>query len=487
MRSLPGFLLAASLLASSLSSSASETFDRKAVVSKVADLLEEMYVDPKTGKTLADHLRKRQAEGAFDACAAPAALADAVTRAMREVADDKHLYVRYGEDPAFPSSAMRIQRSAPEATDPVPPGGVRRIVATPEDSPPPPGATRRVISAPGEGTHPPVEAGPARSGVARVERLDGNVGYLVLSGFFPGDRQREAIASAMNVLEDTDALVVDVSRCPGGTPGAVSLLASYFFAEGGKELLTRYDRPMDRTDREYTLKEVPGKRRPDVPLYIVAGPSTGSACESFAYILQKHGRATVVGSRTAGAGYNNVLLPAGDGFTASISVARPIHPKTGRGWEGTGVEPDMPAAADRALSAAHREALQALLARAVPERRRAIEWALQGARARENGLTESAAALEASAGRYGAREIRVSNGALYYRSAGGRAYGPLQPVGGGSFLAGEDFKLSFERGPDGAVSVLSVERPDGSTERFARRTSEPQPDAPCASEKGGRP
>jgi hypothetical protein len=470
MRSAPGILLASSLLVAGLPSFASETFDRKAVVEKVADLLEEMYVDPKTGKALADHLRKRQAEGAFEACAAPAALADAVTRAMREVADDKHLSVRYGADTAFPSGAMRIQRSGPAPMEPPPPGAVRRVVVAPEDGP-----------------RAPAERGPARSGVARVERLEGNVGYLALSGFFPGDRQRDAVASAMNVIEDTDALIVDVTRCPGGTPGAVNFLESYFFAEGGKKLLSRYDRPMDRTDRDTTLAEIPGRRRPDTPLFIVAGSSTGSACESFAYTLQKHGRATVVGARTAGAGYNNVLMPAGDGFTASISVARPIHPKTGRGWEGAGVEPDVPAAPERALSAAHRAALEALLAKTAPERRRALEWALESARARENSVRETAAALEASAGQYGAREVNVSNGALYYKSAGGRSYGPLLPLGGGTFLAGEEFRLSFERDADGVVSALSVERPDGMTERFAKRPAQPAPEAPCASEKGSRP
>jgi hypothetical protein len=340
---------------------------------------------------------------------------------------------------------------------------------------------------PEEGAHPSAERGPARSGVARVERLEGNVGYLVLSGFFPGDRQREAVGSAMNVLEDTDALIIDVSRCPGGTPGAVNFLESYFFAEGGTELLSRYDRPMDRMDRDTTLKEIPGKRRPEIPLYIVAGSSTGSACESFAYTLQKHGRATVIGARTAGAGYNNVLMPAGGGFTASISVARPIHPKTGRGWEGTGVEPEVSSAPERAVSAAHREALQALLAKAAPERRRVLEWALEAVRARENAVKEVEATLEAAAGHYGAREITSSNGSLYYKSAGGRSYGPLLPLGGGSFLAGEDLRLSFERGANGAISAISVERPDGSTDRLAKRASQPTPDAACAPEKGSRP
>ena len=40
---------------------ADATFDRKAVVERVAELVDELYVDPKTGKTLAEHLRKKLA------------------------------------------------------------------------------------------------------------------------------------------------------------------------------------------------------------------------------------------------------------------------------------------------------------------------------------------------------------------------------------------------------------------------------------------
>jgi hypothetical protein len=466
-------LVAASFLAAALPALASESFDRQAVVSRVAGFLEEMYVDPKIGKQLAEHLRRRQKEGAFDSCSAPAALADAVTRAMREVADDKHLYLRYGQDASGMAGGVRIERSAggPAGAGDAPHGGVRKVVVAPQDAPP-----------------PLAERGPARSGVARVERLEGNIGYLALSGFFPGQRQSDAVASAMNVLEDTDALVIDVAKCPGGTPAAVLFLESYFFPPDGREMISRYDRPMDRTDHEYTLKEVPGKRRPDVPLYVVTSAATGSACEAFAYTLQKHGRATVVGERTAGAGYNNVLMPAGEGFTASVSVARPIHPKTGRGWEKTGVEPDIAAAAQMGTLAAHREALQALLAGAPKAKRRSVEWALEGVRAKENPVRESPAALESISGHYGAREITVSEGSLYFRSAGGRKYGPLLPTGGGSFLAGEDLRISFERGNGGAVSALSVERSDGIVERFARLASAPAADAPCVvAEKGNLP
>ena len=433
------------------------SFDRKTIVQSVADQVEELYVDPKTGKALAEHLRQRLAQGAFESCSAPAALADALTRALREVADDKHLNVRAGgEDAAAPH--IRIRRPAPGDGEPEPSGA------------------RRVIVGPGERPAQAPDRAPARSGVARVERLEGNVGYLAVSGFYPGERNREALASAMNLLEDADALIVDVGQCPGGAPGSVVFLESYFFGPEPKELMSRYDRPSDRTDHEFTLKELPGRRRPEVPLWILAGPDTGSACESFAYTLQKHGRASVVGARTAGAGYNNVLVPVGDGFTLSVSVAKPIHPKTGGGWEGTGVLPDVPAPAGRALSTAHREALSALLSRATP-RRPALQWALEANRARENGAPT--VPLAAYSGSYGAREVTVADGRLFYRSPSGRLFGPLLPVARDAFLLPDVIRIQFERGSDGSVTALSLERPDGIRERVEKGSPAGATASPC--------
>jgi hypothetical protein len=441
---------------------ADATFDRKAVVERVAELVDEMYVDPKTGKALAEHLRKKLAQGAFDSCSAPFELADVLTRALREVVDDKHLNVRFGANAA--GGPVRIVRGGPGpgGHDPASPSG-RRIV----------GPNER----PAEGH----DRAPARSNVVRVERLDGNVGYLALSGFSPSDRNREALASAMSLLDDADAIIVDVGQCPGGAPSAVVFLESYFFGPEPKELMARYDRPTDRTEHEFTLKELPGKRRSEVPLWIIAGPDTASGCESFAYTLQQYGRATVVGARTAGAGYNNVMVPAGEGFTLSVSVAKPMHPKTGGGWEGTGVTPDVVAAPGRALAAAHREALKALLSKAPPDRRVALEWALE---AQEAGAGKVTAPLAAYAGNYGAREVTASEAGLFYRNAGGRLAGPFVPVARDRFLFKGELRLNFERGSDGAVSTLSLERPDGTRERVEKGAAGTAAAAPCTAGGG---
>lgn len=49
---------------------------------------------------------------------------------------------------------------------------------------------------------------------------------------------------------------------------------------------------------------------------------------------KQYGRAKVIGERTAGAGYNNIIIPLGKGYSFSVSFGRPIHPRSGKGWEG---------------------------------------------------------------------------------------------------------------------------------------------------------
>src|SRR5439155_3366883 len=135
--------------------------------------------------------------------------------------------------------------------------------------------------------------------------LTGNIGYLNLEGFAPGQAARDAAAKTMAALADSDSMIIDLRRCPGGTAEMVNFLASYFFDKEPRVLMTRYFRPTDETVQSRTLSEIPGKRMLDTDLYLLVSANTASACESFAYTLQQYGRAKVIGERTAGAGYNN--------------------------------------------------------------------------------------------------------------------------------------------------------------------------------------
>jgi hypothetical protein len=315
-------------------------------------LLETIYVSPEIGARLARQLKEKFEGGAYASAANRADLAEMLTRDLREWGNDRHLNVRYDPDssaePVLDPDSWEKQKSSrfPRASD-------------------------------GPGPRGPV---PDQRMIARLEQdnyhfrqtktLSGNVGYLELAGFAPGPAAQGKAAQAMSALAGSDAIIIDLRDCPGGAADMVDFLASYFFDAEPRVLMNRYFRPTNERVQNTTVANVPGKRMPETDLYILVSSRTASAGESFSYTLQQYGRAQIVGEKTAGAGYNNIIVPVGKGLAFSVSYGRPEHPRSGKGWEGAGVQPDIAVPAGEALAAAHKAALRKLLGTTRDERRK---------------------------------------------------------------------------------------------------------------------
>jgi hypothetical protein len=199
-------------------------------------------------------------------------------------------------------------------------------------------------------------------GFYRVERLPGNIGYLDLRFFdYPKICYKTAIAS-MAFLSTADAIIIDLRKNPGGRSELSQILISYFFEDHRVHYMTEIDRQKKGERQWWTLPEVPGRRMPDTPLYILIGKGTGSAAEEFAYALKHLKRATLIGETTAGAAHKTHMhfLPE-----LHISIAIPdgtsIHPLTGKDWEGTGVTPHILVNTARTKIVAHKMALTQLI------------------------------------------------------------------------------------------------------------------------------
>jgi uncharacterized protein (TIGR02246 family) len=319
-------------------------------------LLETIYVSPETGSRLAGKLREKFEAGGYKEATTRTQLAALLTRDLREWGNDKHLAVR--NDPTSKGADIILD---PEAWE----------------------KQKAAMSPPASGGG----AGPRRRGPEMDERtaaklkednyhfrqaktLKGNVGYIELAGFAPGEAARQKAAEAMATLAQSDAMIIDLRDCPGGSGELVNFLASYFFDAEPRVLMNRYFRPTNERIASTTVADIPGKRMPDTDLYILASSHTVSAGESFAYTLQQYGRAKVVGETTAGAGNNNIIIPLGQGWHFSVSVGRAEHPRSGKGWEAVGVQPDIAVPAGSALQAAHKAALQKLITKTRDERRK---------------------------------------------------------------------------------------------------------------------
>lgn len=176
------------------------------------------------------------------------------------------------------------------------------------------------------------------AGVREVRVLEGNVGYLRLSTFYPLDLARPKFAAAFTLLADTDGLVLDLRQNGGGDDASADLLVRTLL-DAKIGAVQQLDQRGPRTPVPLPPASLPVYLK---PLVVLIDRRTGSAAEFVAYSLQTLGRARIVGTRSGGAAHmfgDPVLLP--DGYQISIPDRQPINLRTGGNWEGTGVRPDV--------------------------------------------------------------------------------------------------------------------------------------------------
>ena len=185
------------------------------------------------------------------------------------------------------------------------------------------------------------EARRMNGGVEKAERLRGNIGYLEVRAFQFDVYFQEAIAGAMTMLANTDALILDLRRNGGGSPEMVQVLCTYFFDTEPVHLNSLYYRERNHTREFYTLPSIPGPRYLNKPVYVLVGGGTGSAAEECAYNLQTQKRATIIGEKTWGGANPGGMYKLSDYFVAFIPTGMAINPITKTNWEHVGVKPDI--------------------------------------------------------------------------------------------------------------------------------------------------
>ncbi len=191
-------------------------------------------------------------------------------------------------------------------------------------------------------------------------RLQGNVGYLRLEGFAELSGAKAAIDSAMRLLADTDAMIIDLRTNRGGDSDTVDYLLGYFIAKSTviADITERVNGKMVPS-HEYSSAHVGGRHYVDKPLYILVAKQTISGGEAFAYTMQSLHLATVVGGSTAGAANGLGAPPVfiNDHIRLSVPDTRFVNPYTHTNWEN-GVKPDVVLAPTQALLYAYEHALR---------------------------------------------------------------------------------------------------------------------------------
>lgn len=221
-------------------------------------------------------------------------------------------------------------------------------------------------------------------GIETVQRLPGNVAYLELRGFGPPDLVAAGYAAAMGLVDGSDALILDLRRNGGGSPGSVALWLSHFFPLGDERHLNDiYTRTTGQTQQYWTVASA--APRYAKPVYVLVSARTFSGGEECAYDFQTQKRGVLVGQTTGGGANAGDRFSLGQGLVINIPTARPVNPVTHANWEHVGVKPDIEVPAAEAQQTAYVAILRTLAAQASDPRdgeqlRRLLAMAEKGER-----------------------------------------------------------------------------------------------------------
>jgi retinol-binding protein 3 len=209
-------------------------------------------------------------------------------------------------------------------------------------------------------------------GLAKVEHLSGNVGYIDLRGFVRASPDSARVLdAAMDAVASSDALILDLRRNGGGDPRSVARVLSHLLPPN-----THLNDFIGKDGSVQSSESTVALPAPPIgaPVYVLTSPQTFSGGEECAYDLQALKRGTLIGAVTGGGANPGGIVRIDAHFEIFVPDARPRNAVTMTNWEGTGVTPDIAVPPDEALASAYRMALDARLrdATLAPELRTAV-------------------------------------------------------------------------------------------------------------------
>lgn len=282
------------LLVLSSSNLFAQEINKKAIVNKLANLMNRNYVFPEKGEAMHDLIKKKLKDQAYDQLNSNEDFAAALETDLRSVINDKHIRVSYSPDRA---QAMQNRDR----------NGGRSI--------------------------------PENFGFEEVSILADNIGYLDLRGFMDIGMAEDVAKPAMDKLITADAIIFDLRNNGGGSPNMIRFISSYIFGDKPVHLNTFYWRPADNYSETWTDPSLASQTKPDIPIYVLTSDYTFSAAEEFTYNLKNLERATIIGETTGGGAHPGGPMLIQDGFIINVPQGRAINPITKTNWEGVGVVP----------------------------------------------------------------------------------------------------------------------------------------------------
>jgi carboxyl-terminal processing protease len=167
----------------------------------------------------------------------------------------------------------------------------------------------------------------------------GDVGYLRLTAFYAGTAAQVRAAVDAFVQSGVRSLVIDLRR-NGSENVKYAMQTLDVFVPLSDEPAARLIDQSGETVEAF----VTDAAAVNLPLAVLVGENTQAAAELFACDLRNYGKATLVGTPTAGLGLVRQAFRLSTGDAVLLCVGEML-PYRGESFNGTGLEPDVAAAA----------------------------------------------------------------------------------------------------------------------------------------------
>lgn len=353
---------------------------KASIVEKVGQLLVDNYIFPETAERMQKALNLKLGGGEYNDINDVHDFAQALTKDLRSVSNDRHIRVRFD-----PDAVKRIRASNSRSEEEREKERKERI-----------------------------EREMQRNfGFQKLELLEGNIGYLDLRYFSGLSQAGDTIVASMNFLANARAVIIDLRQNGGGSPLTIQVISSYFL-EDYTHLNSFEYRDADSIQQFWTLPYVPGKKMYETDLYILTSRRTFSGAEEFTYNMKNLKRATIVGETTGGGAHPGGSRIVNDYFLVWVPSGRAINPISKTNWEGEGIDPHISVPRDKALAKAHSVALEKLMERTEDQREKIrLQWALDGLKARTEPAEVEEKILQNYVGKYTRGEIVLEGGELF--------------------------------------------------------------------------
>lgn len=386
---------------------------KKAVINKALELIKENYVFPGKYDQIEKEIKNKLLNKEFDNLNNPQDFLNQLNKDLQIAGQDRHLKISFS-----------------------------------------PQIVKQIIEDKKKGDNSPTQYTPEllswmkfeNYGLRKVERMEGNIGYFKFDRFTDLQLAKEAITGAMNFINNSSAIILDLRDNGGGDSGASELIVNYFFPDGKK--LGDFKFRKDAVPKENIVKHDPSvKKIPDnIPVYILVSNKTASAAEYVSYVLQQFKRATVIGEQTSGKANPGELFVVNDFLYMMVPTGAGRILPTWTNWEGTGVIPDIKIDPFFALSKVITEICPVLEKQDQnSEHKTLYKWINDQYSAQLNPEPLSQKLVNSIVGTYeGNRRITLENGMLYYVGGNG-AKRSLTYMNNSTFMTEgrTDYRLKF--------------------------------------------